>query len=185
MQKPNKTFKHIKSNKIWFKHTRLQSKVVTIKLEIQNQNVHQSTSKQTFWLNGPIKDYKNYAGHEIGPSLRVFRKLWKYLNTYNASQNSPHRVGRWGQLQMLTNFPILGVSCAQIFVQYPRMISDIFLIIRDKASSQIHGVSGGIVNILGGGSMDYSKWVHINMCPIFNGCGDTAVWSWRPQTLLF
>jgi hypothetical protein len=25
------------------------------------------------------------------------------------------------------------------------------------------------------------KKVHINMCPIFNGCGDTAVWSWRLQ----
>jgi len=26
-----------------------------------------------------------------------------------------------------------------------------------------------------------SKQVHINMCPIFSGCGDAAVWNWRVQ----
>jgi len=40
----------------------------------------------------------------------------------------------------------------------------------------IQGVSGGIVNILGGGSVDYSEYIsRINMCPVFNGCEDTAV----------
>jgi hypothetical protein len=40
----------------------------------------------------------------------------------------------------------------------------------------IQGVSEEIVNILGGGNMDYSEEiVRINMCPIFNGYEDTAI----------
>jgi hypothetical protein len=42
----------------------------------------------------------------------------------------------------------------------------------------IQGVSGGIVNVLGGGSMDCSEFIHMNICQIFNGCGNTAVSSY-------
>jgi hypothetical protein len=51
----------------------------------------------------------------------------------------------------------------------------ITVILTDKLS-YIQDVSGGIVNILGGGSKYSSgKYFHINMCPIFSGCEDTAV----------
>ena len=40
----------------------------------------------------------------------------------------------------------------------------------------IQGVSEGTVNILGVVVWTIpSKYVRMNMCPIFNGCGDTAV----------
>jgi hypothetical protein len=51
-----------------------------------------------------------------------------------------------------------------------------FILRKLYSSHFIQGVSEGILNILAGGSMDYSQYIiHINMCPIYCGCEDTAV----------
>ena len=61
-------------------------------------------------------------------------------------------------------------------VVYRRQYNLMFILRKLYSSHFIQGVSEGILNILAGGSIDYSQYIiHINMCPIYCGCEDTAV----------